>query len=242
MDETNPSAEARHTDTLKAERLARLSPAAQNTHVNKRYSRIIRRVAIILPVIALILLMTVFNWNSFKDDTITPIQEEAKAVVEQTISQNELLNPKFESVDDKGQPFTIIAARATQDKEDDDLVVLEDPDGALKLTNGDKISLRAHHGAFRQTQQKLFLRNKVVMTHQEKDALRGYQMTTEELHIDMATNTAWSATDVAAQGPAGTLEAKGMKASSPNETLIFTGPAKLILTLEDGLDLGGFAP
>lgn len=229
-------------DALKAERLSRIGPATQTPKINKNYTRRIRRLAMILPIIALLMIMVIFNWNSFKDDAISPLQEEAKAVAKQTIGKNELLNPQFESTDDKGQPFTITANRATQDQSDEDLVVLENPSGALTLEDGANLTIKATNGQYRQVAQRIFLQDNVVMTHQEQNDRRGYQLTTQELHVDMAANAAWSGVDVNAQGPIGTLQAKGMKASSTEETLIFTGPAKLTLMLDSGINIGDVNP
>ena len=50
-----------------------------------------------------------------------------------------------------------------------------------------------------------------------------------ELHIDLATRTAHSDTDVKGHGPAGTLQAKGLKGNNETNVLIFNGPAKLVL-------------
>lgn len=228
-------------EEIRAKRLARISPAQKTAKVNQNYSRFIRHIQIMLPIIALIMITIILNWNRFKTETISPLQEEAQAVVEQSIGKNEFLEPRFESVDSKGQPYTITANNAVQGN-DEDLIILEEPGGKLNMTNGAYVTLQAISGAYRQKAQKLFLQGDVVMTHNEKDQAKGYQMDMDELHVDLDTNTAWADVNVLGTGPDVTLNAKGLKASSPEETLIFTGPAKLVLTLEDGgLDLGDLA-
>ncbi len=187
-----------------------------------RYSRFIRRMRFILPVVALAITAVVFTWSSMYDTRIVPVNLEASQ--NQTVGKNELLNPRFESMDEKNQPYTITASRAIQGETYDDLVVLESPLGDIMLNDGTWVAIRAEQGAFRQDTQRLLLQDKVQIFH---DA--GYQLDTELLNIDLAQNQTWSDQDVYIQGPAGTLEAKGLKGDSGADTLNFTGPAKLVL-------------
>jgi lipopolysaccharide export system protein LptC len=206
------------------ERLDRLvGNAEKRAGFNPNYSKFIRRLRLILPLIALGILAVVFSWSSFTEDdllVITPPPGENT----QEIGKNELLNPRFESKDDKNQPYTITATRAIQGKDNENLIILEEPLADILLKNGNWIAIQSKQGAYRQDSERLLLQDEVTIFHDE-----GYQMTTSELHMDMIASLAWSEKDVAAQGPAGLLDAKGMKADSKSGELIFTGPAKLIL-------------
>lgn len=223
------------------ERLARIAPNQDVRVINQGYSKFIRIVRLVLPVIAIVLIGVIFSWNSFDDSQIEPISQDIAPV--QNVGKNELLSPKFESVDDKGQPYTITAERAIQGEADEDLLTLESPVGEMILERGNVVSMRSDHAEYRQNSKKLLMQDHVVLTHDD-----GYQMDTEVLHIDMNASTARSDVDVFAKGPEGTIEAKGLQGSSVDEVLVFIGPAKMVLDLEsddasrDVFGFGGLTP
>lgn len=205
------------------ERLDRLMQTSDDrSHLNERYSKFIRRMRLILPIIALIIIGVVMSWGYVQEEQMTPIIDQAK--MPQTIGKNELLNPRFESKDDKQQPYTITAGRALQGEDNENLIILDEPLADMMLNSGNWIAIQSVKGAYRQDNDRLLLRGDVKIFHDD-----GYQMMTEELHLDLAKNFAWSDQDVYAQGPAGTINAKGLQANSDDGLLVFTGPAKLIL-------------
>jgi lipopolysaccharide export system protein LptC len=212
---------------LRAEKLHRLIRERDTSNVyNPKYSKFIRRARLILPLIALAIFAIVFVWNDVERNKIIPAKELASTP---TIGKNELVNPRFESTDSDNQPYTITAKRAVQNKEDNNLVMLEKPLGDMKMNNGDWIAIEADRGSFRQDSKILLLRGKVRLYHD-----KGYQLEMEELDVDLNKNTAFSKVDVAGQGPEGTLAAKGLEGDSTAGKVIFNGPAKLILTSTSG--------
>ena len=217
-------------------RLSGVAFQRDNTsHNHEKYSRVIKRIQFILPLIALVLVLTIMNWNRFKSEAITPIQERAKEIVAANIGKNELINPEFKSIDDKNQPFTLTADRAIQNDDDQDLILLEQPNGELKMNSSEIVSIHSKQGTYAQNTQNLFLSDTVELYYDQ-----AYEMNTEQLFIDMKERKAWTDVDVNGQGPKGTIEAKGMKAQSIDDSIIFTGPAKLILFTEDNaLSFGG---
>ena len=220
---------AEHVD--RQERLSAARDPRQADY-NPKHSLFIRRMRLILPIIAAIIMTVVFAWSNMSDENIIPA-ESPKAP--KTIGKNELLNPRFESVDEKAQPYTITADRAQQGSDNEDLIILEKPLADILLNSGNWLAVKSQQGAFLQETQRLLLKGDVEMFHDQ-----GYQMQMTELHVDLDKNTAWSETDVYGQGPAGTLNAKGLKADNIKGNLIFTGPAKLVLnSTEGGADLGG---
>ena len=174
-----------------------------------------------------------FGWNQFQNNTIEPISE--AYTQEQTIKRNELINATFESVDEKGQPFTVNAARAIQDAADENMMFLESPTGQVDLEIGDVLSVCANEGTYRQDVRTIVLNEDVKIDHS-----LGYVLETEILHVDMNDSSAHSDRDVSGYGPEGTVEAKGVKANSVEDTVIFSGPAKLTLTDIGGQDVFDF--
>ena len=203
------------------DRLARRSDAAQ---LNSGYSRFVRVMRLALPLAAIGLFAILFINPGSDRDVIEPIQPTDPEMREQTISQNELLNPKFESMDNKNQPYKITADRAVQGEKNKDLIMLERPVGVITMEDGINVTMRSDTGAYRQDSERFFLQGGVFLKHEG-----GYSLSSEEAHIDLRENFAWSEKDVMGKGPDLSISAKGLHADGNTGEIIFTGPATLIL-------------
>ena len=188
-----------------------------------RYTRFVRAMRLVLPLIAVGIVGLLVSWPRV-EERMAPPPEAASAPAPETVGQNELINPRFESEDQKSQPFTITAARAVQSSDNPDIVFLEKPVGDINLADGSWVAAEAGRGAFNQRAERLILEESVRLFHD-----KGYEIVTERLLIDMAARIAWSDAAVKGQGPAGTLAASGVRAEAGTGTVIFTGPAKLVL-------------
>ena len=186
----------------------------------------IRRIRITLPIIAIILILTTTIWTFTSGDDFTKdlAQNAVKA-----IAKNELINPRFDSMDSKKQPYTITADRAVRGETDDNLVLLTAPTADITLTSGRWIAIKATTGAFNQNKNRLLLRENIQINDDQ-----GYQLTTQEMNIDMKEETLLSETPIAAQGPAGTIIATGLYANLKDGLLSFKGPATVTLTTTNG--------
>jgi len=211
--------------------------AAQN--INLGYSRFIKRVKFALPLMALLLIALLFGWNSFEGNKIIPINEQdVQPKIKQEIGKNELINPKFESIDAKGQPFRLTADKAVQENKGESDMFLDNPSGIIDLNSGENFSVKSNSGIYRQLEETLDLSDNVILSHSQ-----GYDLYTDVLHVDMAANKAWSKHPVRVTGPEGNIQAQGIQASAQSETVIFTGPAKMLLNIEDNaIGLGAASP
>ena len=229
------------TQDLKTSRLEGLKADRGTTqqNINKNYSRFIRRVQFSLPLLALLLIALIIGWDNFEDDKIVPIkQEDVQPQMKREIGKNELINPHFESVDDKGQPFTITATRALQENDEKGEMLLESPKGTMNLNTGKTVTLSADKGAYHQIEQYLDLNDNVILSYSE-----GYNLKTRILHIDLKDNKAWSKQPIRVTGPQGEINALGMTASSKDKNIIFTGPAKMTLQTDNNtLGFGEMLP
>ncbi len=224
MDEEHISSEWINKKLGNQERRERLAqPPKERKGYNQSYSRYVRWMRLLFPLAAMAIVAVLFTWSDgSEEELVVPIQQQATA--QKAIGKNELLNPRFESKDEKDQPYTVTASRALQGESDDKLIILEKPVADMLLDTGNWVAVEADKGAYHQETQKLLLQGDVKLFHDE-----GYQMKTPQLHVDMKKSYAWSDMDVYGQGPAGTLEAKGLKANNETGRLVFTGPAKLVL-------------
>lgn len=228
MDPTRP------TDAPR-ERLQSLSSRAGGK-IGRGYTIFVRSMRIILPLAAVALLAVVITWPDM-EKRVEPIRKE-ELLPDTANMQNELLQPKFESVDEKDQPYTVTAALATQSRENPDIVNLKEPVGNMTLKDGGWVEIEAHTGIYEQREEKLFLSGAVKLTNDG-----GYTLTSDEMRINLNTSEAFSDKDVNVQGPDGTIDATGMEAFSGTGVLVFKGPAKMVLTSAGNtLSLGKVTP
>ncbi len=195
--------------------------AAETVAQSTRHSSIVRRLRLILPLIAVAIIAVMLAWSDM-DKVAAPVKRED--VSPQTMGKNELLNPKFQSEDTNKQPYTITADRAFQESQDLDRVILEKPVADIALKSGAWIAIKAKDGEYFQGEQKLKLNGDVRMFHD-----KGYEITSQKIDLDVTNQTAQSDLPVSGQGPSGTIEGTGLRANGTDSTVIFTGPAKLIL-------------
>lgn len=195
---------------------------SKRSEVNRAYTKFIRALRIILPLFAVALTVVVLTWED-AGRRVSPLQKQDVAPQADNV-QNELLSPVFNSVDDKSQPFTVTADRATQDKMNSNILNLENPKAELQENDGGKLNAEANTGLYEQNTQKLNLFGNVVLSNSD-----GYTLTTEELRVDLVTQKAFSGRDVRVEGEAGTIDSTGLEGDGATGTLIFTGPAKVIL-------------
>lgn len=214
------------SETPDTKRLDRLrSRARQTGGYSPLYSKIVRTLRLLLPVIAVVIVSVVIIWMSIGEDDIA-VNQDQKSMKE--AAHNELISPNFQSVDEKDQPFTFSAVKATQGGEDDNLVFLEAPEGRLLMNSGDEIHMNALTGYYEQNLRRLFLKDDVIFFDSENHKLR-----MAELHIDLDKSIAWCDVPVAGEGPEGHLTAQGLQAASAQDVLILKGPAKLVLYQTD---------
>jgi lipopolysaccharide export system protein LptC len=210
------------TTELKAtDRLSQLQTPERKAAHSKGYTRFVRSMRLFLPLAAAGLIGLVISWSNV-EDTFEAIPQES--ALPQSVGQNELINPSFKSRDEKQQPYTVTAERAFQSAKDMNLVLLELPKADITLTDGAWLAAKAEKGVYRQNAENLILDGDVRLFHD-----KGYEMTTERMLINLKTRKAISDRAVHGQGPAGTIDATGFQASGENNSLIFTGPVKLVL-------------
>ena len=197
--------------------------AAQERKSSRGYSVFIRGLKIVLPLAALGLVLALFSWQQM-DETVLPAPAPVEKSV-RSVGKNELLNPKFESTDEKGNPYSVTAKRALQGQSvEDDMILLEEPVADVALEGGKWLAIKAAQSAFRQETQRLLLKGNVEIFHDD-----GYTLSTAEMDVDMKAGTARSDVSVHVQGPKGEIDAVGMSADREAGLLIFKGPAKLVL-------------
>ena len=224
------------SDPIEEDRLTSLSVGTERKTASRSYTKFIRSMRLVLPVLALAIVAVLFVAPEF-EDTIEPLAKE-EILPNSASAQNELINPRYESVDKDLQPFTITADKAVQDQNNPELVLLSDPTADMSLKDGTWVAVKSEEGIYEQNTEKLLLKGDVKLFHDS-----GYQLETEELRVNMKVQEAFSDQDVTAQGPEGTINAIGLEANGNDNTLFFKGPAIMVLNVNDSpLNLGRAIP
>jgi len=182
------------------------------------YTRLVKFLKLALPLVSVALIAILFCWP-YMADSPEPAPRE---FTEETVMKNELISPRFESRDKQNQPYSVTADRAVQSDRDPDLVLLENPKATLTLEKGD-VGASALHGAYAQETEALRLEQNVVLTYD------GYEFHASAVDVDLKGYSAFSDRPVEGAGPDASLSAAGLKADGNTDTLILTGPAKLVL-------------
>lgn len=180
--------------------------------------RTLRALRWVLVVVILSVTSSIFLWPDMN-------KIPAPQKVETTAApSNELVNPEFSSVDGQAQPYTVTAARAVQHKDAPDLVDLTDPSGHMTLKAGEKVAVQAKGGLLDQEKKSLVLTGGVTLSQNQDLTLSA-----DSVSVDMKAKTLSASVPVSASFPQGSLEAAGMEGAYDNGTMVFKGPAKLIL-------------
>lgn len=217
---------SREMDEDRAERLTRKDGAPRRVG---GYSRFVRVMRLALPIAAIAVVAILFIVTGGDNAAIVPVTNPNDMPDDRKIAKNELLNPEFESRDKKNQPYKIIAQRAVQGEANKDLIMLERPVGEMTMQNGRLVRMKSKTGAYRQDTERFFLEGEVYLEHDE-----GYILQSDEAHIDLKQNYVWSEKPVNGRGPDMEVEAKGLQVNGKTGQIVFTGPAKLVLT--DGFE------
>jgi lipopolysaccharide export system protein LptC len=135
------------------------------------------------------------------------------------------VNARIEGVDGKNRPFSITAAEATEIDDKTNLVELREIKADITLANGKWIAISADRGYYRQQSELLDLSGHIDLFHD-----RGYNFKTTTLRIDLERRTIVSYDPVTVQGPAGSLEAEGIRLSDSGDRVEFFGHSRLILS------------
>lgn len=190
-------------------------------------SRIVRGLTYVLPLSALSLMAVLLLWSDM-ESPLSSLSFEDIEIPE--AGQNELIMPRFESRDDRSQPFTVTAKKAVTKDGNKSLIYLESPLADMVMSDGGWVAIDAQHGEYDQERQYLFLSGDVKLFHNE-----GYQLHSDELSVSVKDQVVQSDLPVYGQGPTGKIDAKGVRAEGESGNLIFYGPAKL--TLYNGMNL-----
>ena len=174
----------------------------------------------LLPLVALGLLASVALWPELERQT-----DEARIAIHRmsaVTGNGRLLDAHYQSVDEKGRPYTVTAAVAVQ--AGPQRVNLTSPKGDVTLQNGSWLLVQSKQGVYMQHSGQLDLSGDVTLYRDDGTTLRS-----PTASIDLKSGAAAGFDTVSAEGPFGTLDATGFMLVDKGGVIQFSGPARLIL-------------
>ena len=178
------------------------------------------KLAIGAMVLILIAAVVVVPFVKSEDDgvriALTQVDEATK------VTRPIMKNPRYESVDGDGQPFTIRAHEAMQ--MDESNVQLNQIKADVSMNNGMWLALTAKQGKLDIDAQKMQLTQQVHLI-----ANNGYELRTEKLNVDMKTSRAYGNQPVSGQGPMGHIKADEFLIEGEASRVLFTDNVKLVI-------------
>jgi lipopolysaccharide export system protein LptC len=178
-----------------------------------------------MPALALALLASLVAWPELQREA-----DRARAAAEAVgqIQGATVIGARYRSLDERGRPYTLTAAKARQ--AGPNRVNLTDPKGDMTLENGTWVMLQARQGVYRQHDNALDLSRDVTLYRDD-----GTTMITDSAALDLKSGAAAGAEPVHAEGPFGKLDAAGgFTATDKGEQIFFAGPAHLRLNGANG--------
>ncbi|MGB0934605.1 MAG: LPS export ABC transporter periplasmic protein LptC [Alphaproteobacteria bacterium] len=184
---------------------------------------------IVFPCVALGIFIGIFVWPNVMKSEYQPKHEDVKEMFARDPKlKNTVLNPVFDSLDEKGRPVSITSKRAIQ--HDKDHTALFEPVGTIYMQDGTKVNFTAMTGMYHHDQQKLFLQTDV---HLNLDT--GYDLYSTSAQIDIAHNQAEGFEPVHGTGPSQEqLQAEGFKLIERGDQVDFKGRSTVQLPSQGG--------
>ncbi|MBP2299970.1 LPS export ABC transporter periplasmic protein LptC [Azospirillum picis] len=195
-------------------------PAAMRAHrrrdtrpVSRFHTRFVSAMKFTLPAAALAMVALLAAWPSLTSLPTPHITADS--------GQSEMLKPRYFSLDEHNQPFSLVAAKADKSADQPDIVVLDQPQAEMTENAGTWVTMSSDKGWYNQDTGILLMRGNVHVLRDD-----GNEFTTSEAEADIRKGNAWGDKAVSGQGPQGEIDAKGFRMSDRGKTIVFLNQSK----------------
>ena len=212
-------------DPLKTGKLDFIRPRVTKRIERAREGRIhhiIAKLQVWLPGAAVFLILLLFLWPVVRPNFV--MKDIVKNIPDLVID-----NLHYTGLDDKNQPYSLLAAHATRPAALHSIYDLTKPEGEITLKSGAWMDGKADFGRYDEINKRLWLGGNVQIFHD-----KGYQVTTDEMQVNLNTDDAWSDKAVLIQGDFGTIRGVGFRFLDGGHTIVVNGPATAVLSLHGG--------
>lgn len=190
------------------------------------YSRVVRGLKVMLPIVALGLLATLFLFTDPPDpDRALPY---AEVDVDQLARDLRVTQPRFAGVLEDGRELTLIAERATPEFDqqgEGQAVVFEEVRGRVALSQDNTLEITSGRGRLDVPEQVAYLSGTV-----EAQSTAGFRLTSDALSLFLSTLRLVSDSPIRIEGPGVSMTAGAMTLSEDGtrQLLSFNGGVRLI--------------
>jgi lipopolysaccharide export system protein LptC len=187
------------------------------------YSRFVTAMKLLLPAVAIGLVMLVAIWPrlQFSLEQMRPSRPRLDLSEARDLR---MVTAHYSGIDKHHRPYVLTAEVARQTTQQNDLISLEGPKADLTMINGAWLTLSGDTGVYLSQGQLLDLFGNVKLFHD-----RGYELSTETAHVDMAAGAAEGHDAVQGQGVFGDVVSEGFRLIDHGQVIVFTGKATLHL-------------
>lgn len=191
------------TDRAPDRRLADRTAARTAAREISGHSRRVRRMKILLPVVAVALIATLFAVGRDQAERSSLLSPQEIAALGAGLT---LENPRFAGHTEDGLPYVISADTAQPEGAVPNRIQLTRPTGELTLENGVVVTGEAVAGTLMRKADKLHLFGGTVFETSD-----GYRFETRRVVLDFGERTVKTRHPVHGTGPAGSIEAGRME-------------------------------
>lgn len=188
-----------------------------------RHSRFVVLMKVFLPSLAAILVGLIILWPQFNAQKDSFALEAADAKQIGIPEEQTMVNPRFFSVDQSGQPFNMTAASAYELEGDVRRVRLDGVRADVAAKNGRWYALDADHAVYTQANDMLDLSGKVNIYTDE-----GYELETTQASVSVLTHDITGKERTMMRGADGYAVSDGFAVSDEGKIVRLTGKSQLI--------------
>jgi lipopolysaccharide export system protein LptC len=204
------------------ERLARFTPRAPRRHSLLR-SHVVRLLKVVMPASAAALVLLVALWQQLGSD-IGARGIPRVHVKPEDLENLRMVQPRYVGVDDKGQPYTVIAEEATQQSASSSIIDMRSPKGDIQTNDGAWIAVEGNTGVYDKQSEILDLAGNVVLFHD-----RGYELRSDSARVYLAQGLAEGHQSVQGQGPDIELTGEAFRLEEKGQRIFLVGESRVML-------------
>jgi len=184
-----------------------------------RVARVMTKLRLWLPILAIFVIILLFIWPMVAPNFV--MKNVVKNIPDLVID-----NLHYTGLDNKNEPYSLLATQATRPANLHGIYDLTKPEGEITLQSGAWLDGKADYGRYDEVGKKLWLGGNVHIFHD-----KGYQITSDEAQINLNNNDAWGDKNVLIQGAFGTIRGKGFRFLDSGHTVVIEGPATALLSV-----------
>jgi lipopolysaccharide export system protein LptC len=190
-------------------------------HASPQHTRMVNVLKLFLVALAAGLVLTVIAWSNSEDEE-GGISLSARTIIGLAVNKQTMKDPKFAGTDSAGRPYVVTADTATQDKDNQKLISLDNLKTDVTVEADHQVKASARQGLFNQQEMTLELFGPVAIF-----SSHGYELHTAGAFLNLDEGTAYSTEPVEGQGPMGRITADRMRVGEKGASIFFDGHVRL---------------